>query len=35
MRENAVAGNPPWFGAEERAYVEKLANAVVTRPRNA
>jgi aryl-alcohol dehydrogenase-like predicted oxidoreductase len=25
MRENAVAGNPPWFGREERAYVEKLA----------
>jgi aryl-alcohol dehydrogenase-like predicted oxidoreductase len=25
MRENAAAGNPPWFGPEERAYVEKLA----------
>ena len=25
MRENAAAGTPPWFGPEERAYVEKLA----------
>ncbi len=25
MRENAVAGSPPWFGPEERAYVERLA----------
>jgi aryl-alcohol dehydrogenase-like predicted oxidoreductase len=25
MRDNAEAGNPPWFGPEERAYVEKLA----------
>ena len=25
MRENAVAGNPPWFGPEERALVAKLA----------
>jgi aryl-alcohol dehydrogenase-like predicted oxidoreductase len=25
--ENAAAGEPPWFGAEERAYVLKLANA--------
>jgi len=25
MRSNAAAGNPPWFGPEERAYVEKLA----------
>ncbi len=25
MRENAVAGEPPWFGAEERAYVAHLA----------
>jgi diketogulonate reductase-like aldo/keto reductase len=24
-RENAAAGSPPWFGAEERAYVEKVA----------
>jgi diketogulonate reductase-like aldo/keto reductase len=23
--ENALAGDPPWFGAEERAYVERLA----------
>jgi aryl-alcohol dehydrogenase-like predicted oxidoreductase len=23
--ENAVAGNPPWFGPEERGYVERLA----------
>jgi aryl-alcohol dehydrogenase-like predicted oxidoreductase len=26
MRENAAAGSPPWFGPEERAYVEKLAD---------
>jgi aryl-alcohol dehydrogenase-like predicted oxidoreductase len=25
MRSNAMAGDPPWFGAEERAYVNKLA----------
>lgn len=25
-RENAVAGSPPWFGLEERRYVEKLAS---------
>jgi aryl-alcohol dehydrogenase-like predicted oxidoreductase len=25
--ENAAAGNPPWFGADERAYVVKLATA--------
>jgi diketogulonate reductase-like aldo/keto reductase len=25
MRSNAAAGDPPWFGPEERAYVEKLA----------
>lgn len=25
MRENAAAGQPPWFGPEERAYVERLA----------
>jgi diketogulonate reductase-like aldo/keto reductase len=24
-RENAAAGNPPWFGPDERAYVERLA----------
>jgi hypothetical protein len=23
--ENAAAGEPPWFGAEERALVERLA----------
>jgi diketogulonate reductase-like aldo/keto reductase len=26
-RENARAGEPPWFGAEERVYVERLATA--------
>ena len=26
MRENGAAGNPPWFGPEERTYVAKLAN---------
>jgi diketogulonate reductase-like aldo/keto reductase len=26
-RENAVAGEPPWFGPEERGLVERLANA--------
>jgi diketogulonate reductase-like aldo/keto reductase len=25
VRENADAGSPPWFGPEERAYVERLA----------
>jgi diketogulonate reductase-like aldo/keto reductase len=25
--ENAAAGNPPWFGAEERALVSRLAGA--------
>lgn len=25
MRSNAMAGDPPWFGSEERAYVKKLA----------
>jgi aryl-alcohol dehydrogenase-like predicted oxidoreductase len=25
MRANAAAGDPPWFGPEERAYVAKLA----------
>lgn len=24
MRENALAGHPPWFGPEERAYVARL-----------
>ena len=28
MRENAAAGDPPWFGPEERRYVERLAAAV-------
>lgn len=27
MAENAAAGNPPWFGPEERALVRKLAQA--------
>jgi len=27
MRSNAAAGEPPWFGADERAYVAKLAAA--------
>jgi aryl-alcohol dehydrogenase-like predicted oxidoreductase len=30
MRENAVAGSPPWFGVHERLYVEQLF-AKVTR----
>jgi diketogulonate reductase-like aldo/keto reductase len=25
MTENAAAGDPPWFGADERAYVARLA----------
>jgi aryl-alcohol dehydrogenase-like predicted oxidoreductase len=25
--ENALAGEPPWFGPEERRYVERLAGA--------
>jgi diketogulonate reductase-like aldo/keto reductase len=25
MRSNAAAGDPPWFGPDERAYVKKLA----------
>jgi hypothetical protein len=25
LGENAAAGSPPWFGAEERALVERLA----------
>lgn len=28
VRENAVAGDPPWFGAEERAYVTRLAESL-------
>jgi aryl-alcohol dehydrogenase-like predicted oxidoreductase len=28
MTENAAAGNPPWFGAEERALVSRLAGTV-------
>jgi hypothetical protein len=27
MRENAAAGDPPWFGPEQRALVERLAGA--------
>jgi diketogulonate reductase-like aldo/keto reductase len=27
VRENADAGSPPWFGAEERAFVERLAGS--------
>ncbi len=27
VNENAMAGNPPWFGSEERALVAKLAGA--------
>ena len=30
MRENAVAGSPPWFGPEERAIVAGLATAAAT-----
>lgn len=26
VRENAAAGSPPWFGPDERRYVEKLAS---------
>jgi aryl-alcohol dehydrogenase-like predicted oxidoreductase len=28
MQSNAAAGSPPWFGADERAYVARLAMAV-------
>ena len=28
MRANAAAGQPPWFGRDERAYVERLAAAM-------
>jgi diketogulonate reductase-like aldo/keto reductase len=24
MRENAQAGDPPWFGPEERAYIARI-----------
>jgi aryl-alcohol dehydrogenase-like predicted oxidoreductase len=27
LAENAAAGEPPWFGPEERAYVQRLAGA--------
>jgi aryl-alcohol dehydrogenase-like predicted oxidoreductase len=27
LAENAAAGEPPWFGADERALVERLAGA--------
>jgi diketogulonate reductase-like aldo/keto reductase len=27
VRENAAAGSPPWFGPDERRYVERLAGA--------
>jgi diketogulonate reductase-like aldo/keto reductase len=27
VRENAAAGSPPWFGRDERRYVERLAGA--------
>jgi predicted aldo/keto reductase-like oxidoreductase len=26
-RENAAAGTPPWFGTDERRFVERLAGA--------
>jgi aryl-alcohol dehydrogenase-like predicted oxidoreductase len=29
MRDNAQAGNPPWFGSAERAYVTSLATRYV------
>jgi aryl-alcohol dehydrogenase-like predicted oxidoreductase len=28
MTENAAAGDPPWFGPDERSYVERLAARV-------
>jgi diketogulonate reductase-like aldo/keto reductase len=28
MRENAAGGEPPWFGADERAYVQRLAQSL-------
>ena len=27
LTENAAGGSPPWFGAQERAYVLRLATA--------
>ena len=27
IRENAAAGSPPWFGPQERAYVQRLASS--------
>jgi len=30
MRENAAAGEPPWFGPDERAYVARLADRAQT-----
>ena len=27
VTENAAAGSPPWFGPDERAYVQRLATA--------
>jgi aryl-alcohol dehydrogenase-like predicted oxidoreductase len=32
-RENCLAGNPPWFGEPERAYVSRLALEVANRAR--
>jgi hypothetical protein len=29
MIENAVAGDPPWFGPEERDLVARLAQGVI------
>jgi hypothetical protein len=26
VMENAAAGSPPWFGPDERTYVEQLAH---------
>ena len=36
VRENAAAGNPPWFGPDERRYVEDrvVAASLVTRYRS-
>jgi len=33
MRENAEAGNPPWFGSAERDYVATLAKRTNESPR--
>ena len=27
IAENAAAGSPPWFGPDERAYIQRLATA--------